>query len=284
MPMDGDGMHRWLGVRSFTSALVAADAGFITLWIEGTLETLAVVGGHVGCVVLLFGFLFPFARARREDIVAAAGFGLLVGPIAGPGLLVIEMCSVLGRKAGRCASDEISKPRTLAERVIAQIDQGRRHPGAGAVAVPFARVFQEGTLAEQHAAIAAISRRYHARMLPALKLALASEVPATRVQAAAVYAKLRGAFGASAKSLLEKGWSETDAQEMRQGADEARRAADSGFVDPVRAAELRALAATLDRMKDGGGGRATAAHAPPQEAMPRPRPPRLGRYACGGMA
>jgi hypothetical protein len=284
MPMPGVSRRRWLGVRPFAAGLLIADAGLVMLWLEGALEASAVLGGHVGCVMLLFGILFPLQRTGRGELVAAAGFALLVGPIAGPGLFVIESGSSLAFRGKGATSGELPRPQTLADRVVAQIEQGRRHPGAAAVAMPFARIFRDGALVEQQTAIAAISRAYDARMLPALNLALASEVPAIRVQAAAVYAKLRGTFGASAKSLLERDWDEADPRELSRMATEARRVADSGFVDAERARELRTLATRLcsTDLRAGLAPAVGRAYARTTKAGSRPR--RLWRHACGGIA
>ena len=79
-----------------------------------------------------------------------------------------------------------------------------------------------GTLDQQQGAIAAISRDYHPNMRPALMAALASPVPALRVQAAAVFARLRGTYGERAKALLA--CEDASAQDLQE-------VAASGFVD-----------------------------------------------------
>lgn len=95
---------------------------------------------------------------------------------------------------------------------------------------PFAEVFASDDLPAQQRAMASISRSYRPEMRDGLRLALESDVPAIRVQAAAVHARLRGEFDARAKALLARGRS-FDPQE-------AQEVARSGFVAPDVAAML----------------------------------------------
>jgi hypothetical protein len=72
-------------------------------------------------------------------------------------------------------------------------------------------------------------------MHPALMAALRSTTPAVRVQAAAVFAKLRERFGSEARRLLSEGPGGADAAQ-------AGALADSPFLDAATASALRALA------------------------------------------
>jgi hypothetical protein len=259
------------GVGASSAVLAAIDLVLIRLWAAGDLSTPDTLTAHAGTTAVIGGVALALGWRERVQTASSLLVCLLLGPIGGFVLLIAD----LGRGAA-LAPVARQMPRAVppsrAELLHAQILQGRRRRAGAAAPERFADVFASGTLARQQEAIAAISLDYRPEMLPALRLALTSEVPALRVQAAAVYAKLRGSFGDRAKAVLAAA---LDGRLAPRMAAEAEAVAASGFVDAETAAELRALAAQ-------------AAPAPP--AAPRrrenalARPPRLHRHACGGVA
>lgn len=264
------------GVSLFSVILAIVDILLIRWWFLGDLSTLVVLAAH-GAATLLIGAI-ALARGGGERIRTAGALliCLLVGPVGGLVLVIVD----LGRDDAPSPLAETGntvRPQSRAEALHAQIRQGRRRHSRGAPPDAFSDVFAAGDLAQQQTAIAAISRDYRPEMLPALRLALASKTPAVRVQAAAVYAKLRGSFGERAKSVraaLAAGKLSPDVIA------EARAVAESGFVDAQTETELRAQAKTRPvRTK------ARPAPVQPEEAHTRlVRPPRLKRHSCGGVA
>jgi hypothetical protein len=113
-------------------------------------------------------------------------------------------------------------------------------------------------------------------MMPALQQALASEIPAIRVQAAAVFAKLRGVFTQRCKIVLQQTTGETVLPAL---AAEARAIAMSGFVDHETATALGAVATRPTVL---GGLPFEEWIAAPDATLVRP--PSLKRHACGGIA
>jgi hypothetical protein len=205
--------------------------------------------------------------------VSTAGWlsiSLLLGPIGGFVLLIANY-GLDGVMAQATRPPSWTAPPLKAETLHAEILQGRRPQANALIPRPFVEVFASGTLGRQQEAIAAISLNYRPQLLPALRLALASEMPALRVQAAAVYAKLRGSFGERAKALRAAAMAAPLSADL---AAEAEAVAASGFVDAETAAELMAHAARATTIFAGTPG-------PKQNALTQP--PRMKRHACGGV-
>lgn len=264
-------------VRLFSAALAVADVLLIRAWLLGTMETGAVLTAHIATLVLLGGGLIAVARTHQTQAAGACLLALMLGPPGGIALVFLGLARTGASPATR-AHRAGGAEGSAAERLQAQIEQGRRRPDRSRGQDSFADIFAGTDLRRQQEAIAAISRTFSPEMLPALRLALASEVPALRVQAAAVYAKLRGDIGARAKAVREAA---SAAGEV--SADLAREAeviAASGFVDAETAADMRAHAARAAR--DPGAGRPDPRDVPARD--PLVPPPRLRRYACSGVA
>ncbi|TNC74979.1 hypothetical protein [Rubellimicrobium roseum] len=258
-------------MRILSVTLAAVDISLAWFWIVDTLSTAQVVAAHAAAVGLAGGLALRLRRPDRTDIAAALLMALLLGPLGGVALVIGDLGrggepAPIARPAPRVA------PPSRAELVHAEILQGRRPRVGASVPRPFSQVFASGSLARQQEAIAAISLGYRPQMLPALRLALASEVPALRVQAAAVFAKLRGSFGERAKALRAAAVAGPLPPDL---AAEAEAVAASGFVDPDTAAELRAQAARVS---------GAPADRPRRSRDALLRPPRLKRHSCGGVA
>ncbi len=262
-----------LHVQPVSAALAVADLVLMRLWVAGDLSTSATLVHHVAVIVVVGGIalaVWPHERMRTSNSLL---LGLLLGPVGGLVVLIVDLGRGNKVSAKAYPARKAAAPPRAEELLHAEILQGRRRRAGGQVLVPFAKVFASGTLQRQQEAIAAISLSYRREMLPALRLALASEVPAVRVQAAAVYAKLRGSFDERAKAVRAAAAQGPLAPSI---AAEAETVAASGFVDRDSAIELRALASRA----------ATAARpAPPRRRKDAPvRPSQLKRYARGGVA
>jgi hypothetical protein len=255
--------------------LALFDLVILTQWIAGTLGTLAAIAIHDVVTIALCAWASRSGKRWSVDPLALALLLLLLGPLGGIAVFIGDVCTtVLGPLAAWFPRMTPSRPPEPvpgpADTVYAQIRQGRRPEVAAKAVRCYGTMFSTGTLAEQQAAIAAISRGYKPVMYDALQMALASPVPVVRVQAAAVFAKLRGDFGARAKALLE-----TDA---RASGTEVLHVAQSGFLDPELADRLTALAGLIEP---------PTAVTPTQRGAVPPEvqaPPQLKRYSCGGMA
>lgn len=259
-----------MGVRPLSAALATTDLLLIRLWAGGDLSTPEILASHGAATALVGGVTLALWRRERLRTASSLLISLLLGPIGGFVLLIAD----LGRRGASplIRSTPWAAAPSRAELLHAEIFQGRRRRSGVEAPRLFAEVFASGALARQQEAIAAISLNYRPEMLPALRQALASEVPALRVQAAAVYAKLRGDFGERTKVVRAAAAAGGLAPEL---AAEAETVAASGFVDEETAAELRTHAALV-------------AVSPPAARRRRDdallRPPRLRRHACGGVA
>ena len=122
-------------------------------------------------------------------------------------------------------------------------------------------------------------------MRPALLVALSSNRPAVRVQAAAVFARLRGGYDERAKTALAQDSSEMSGQDRLALADSCREIAASGFVTSDMAQKLLRLGAALQlpHSRIGTQAEPRPAHSS-AAALALAAPPRVKRYSCGGIA
>jgi hypothetical protein len=268
----------------------------------GALAAIDLAGGLAGAAggaALLLGPMGPFAPialcagalalylaavvlAERRFSTALAGrvaTVVLLGPLGALGLGVAAALDRRRRPAAAFAAPE-APPRGRPEAICADILQNRRpRPRRPA---PFDASLAGGGLEAQQAVVAAISRRYGPDMRPALMRALASRVPAVRVQAAAVYARLRERFQAEARALMD---APLDGDSPAEAARRCRVAAASGFLDDHAAAALLARAVLFDA-RAAGCARAAARRRARDAMAPRGAEtpaPRLKRYSCGGL-
>lgn len=176
--------------------------------------------------VLLCAALAAFDRDGAGFFAIAA---LTLGPFAGPVIMIATSGSTRKQTQISFESHRDVPSDTRAEVIFQEIAEGRRPRGRDSSEPPLEDVFISGTLTEQQTALAAIVRHYTADLRPVLERALASEIPAVRVQAASVFAHLRDTFAARARRLL------TGGHELSGDALEAEIAAvsGSGFIDPA---------------------------------------------------
>lgn len=164
---------------------------------------------HAGVVVVLALRCRSVARrggdAGTPALVAAAV--AIAGPFGALGGIVIDWLSVqrqdhrdrLQRWYERISlstdTDDVTR---LSDHVVI----GRGMDLASPAPPPFARLIEHGTVAEKQAVLGLVARRFHPHYLAALKIALVSEEPVIRVQAAAVAARVRGMLGDEVTRLL----------------------------------------------------------------------------------
>lgn len=184
-----------------------------------------------GVAIVVVGLLMMSDRAGA--VILTLTF-VTLGPFAGPVFLLAACGPVIRKSRIAFLPEPEIRQDTRAERICTEITEGRR-PRPSELAEPcLAEVFATGSLAEQQTALAAMVRYYAPELRPALDCALASEIPAVRVQAAAVFAHLRDTFAARARALAAE---ETGLAEASYEAEIAAVAA-SGFVDPKMLADV----------------------------------------------
>lgn len=243
-----------------------ADVTLVWSYLMQGIPIISIMALHLG-VVGLFPVLYCILVGRVGPLTwVMTAILALFGPFGGPALMLVAPWEAKGGSADAKEARTGNDPRHAdsAEALADSIAQRRRHPLPLTGMPGFIQVFHNGTLQEQQRAIAAISRQFHPSMRPALATALASPVPALRVQAAAVYAKLRGKFETQAKAILANPAS-VDAATIEA-------VASSGFIDDRTRDDLLALAS-------GQGHPGPVARRSP--LLPAPR---LKRYSCGGLA
>lgn len=171
----------------------------------------------------------------RPGAVLLAVTAVTLGPLAGPVMLLAAAGPA--RRNIRIAVEpapEVPVP-TGAELICGEIAEGRR-PLARSLAMPsLAEIFTSGKLADQQTALAAIVRQYSPELRAALNLALASDIPAVRAQAAAVFAHLRDTFATRARALAagETGLSGAELEA------EIGSVVASGFIDPATLTDIQ---------------------------------------------
>jgi hypothetical protein len=257
------------------------DILLIRAWLAGDLPMIRVMALHL-CLSLMFATAWFLCHRSLSTTLASGAFLILFGPFGG----IVAMVLALGRDVSVARQPLPApgrgpvqpRPHDAAELLFEQISQRRRHPLPAAAVPDFLTTLRSGTLDQQQNAIAAISRNYHPDMRPALNAALASPVPALRVQAAAVYAKLRGTYGSRAKELLARGQM---GGEAAPDATACLEVADSGFVDDATRDLLRQRALSPRAVQDMPPPASVAAARPARSILRTT--PRLKRYACGGL-
>lgn len=283
---------RQLSIKLTNPVAAVADGAIIVAWCGGTIDAPRAIGFHILLACVLFGATALLRRRVLAVDVLRISMLVVLGPLGGCVLVILELGRLLRVRAsgsGRPVDDsgfEVQKRAGGAWAIWAAMRQGRRPVPSLSRPSRFVDIFGSGDLARQNATIAAISRHYRPEMLPALMSALNSPVPSVRVQAAAVYAKLRNHYGERAKALLaatECGGGEKDSATL---AAECANVAASGFLDNTAAANLQSRAQVLARL-DGtysGANEGPACNETEKVSDPINAPPRMvKRYSCGGL-
>lgn len=273
------------GLSLFAGIACLMDIVLLQGWIQGRLAMVEVIALHTGLVLGLGALAMLVRRQFSQPILVRVILLILFGPLGGPALMIAAPAALASRRdevRAQSASAARTEAAPSADDIFDRIEQGRRHPLNGSPPRSLLKTLAAGSLHQQQEALAAISRAYHPDMRPALAAALASPTPALRVQAAAVYAKLRGTYEARAKELLALGKT-GDLPADPALAAECLTVAASGFVDPETAGLLKDLSAQLaDSSRSPDPSAARMPEAPVAWSGLKPLP-RLKRHACGGL-
>lgn len=275
--------------EGFAVGVVAlVDIVLILSWIAGEMSALKAVGYHS---LTTFGVILTLITYRPVGLIRLFGTGallLLLGPLGGPATLTSRVLSrVLGPMRPGSDKGVYAKraPLPLSERIFDDIVQGRRHDPTKREMSSFQEALTGADSDAQYAAIAAISRKYSPQMRPALDTALRSPNAALRVQAAAVFAKLRTSYSERATEVLLALQEHPRGLEAAELAVEAFGVGSSGFVEDELKRHLLSAAKLLE-------GRAAllsstaGMHDPsrPLDTTLLPAKSEIKRYSCGGMA
>jgi hypothetical protein len=235
--------------------LFAVAAGFdLLLWCAVVLGRMGLTSAlvvHVGIV----GSATLVMWATRSGDRSLAGVGipclLIAGPLGGVGAVVMmQILSRMKDGSHRLASwyeqlsapGNVDAPSELHERLAA----GRVARPVAADIKQFVKIMRKGSDREQQIVLGFIGLRYNPDYLHALHLALASPQASIRVQAAAVFTKLRARYKALLKQCLgrcgEAGLKQQDMLEITRGVLEAL---ESGFLDPSETRQAQSTARSL---------------------------------------
>lgn len=273
------------GPSLFAGLACLMDILLLQGWLRGQSAMIEVIALHI-CFALAIGAVAMLVRRGvSQSILVRVIILILFGPLGGPALMIAMPAASASRPEKAGAAPATARPSAnpvSADDLFDQIMQGRRHPLPQRPFSSFLKTFTAGTFNQQQEAIAAMSRSYHPDMRPALGAALASPIPALRVQAAAVYAKLRSTHEARAKELLVLSKTD-DLPSAPDLAADCLTVAESGFVDAETQSLLRKLSARLAGSTPPHASPPAQRHAS-QMLRPALQPaPRLKRYACGGL-
>lgn len=276
------------------NTMIAVDAALLSLWLADRLSTWHMFVMHMIGAVLLLGVVALLDRKSILGAVIEASLCILAGPL---GTIVLQLTR-LGQ--GQVATNpdhldalsdlqnESSKPVSPSDAIHAMHVQGRRSTLRQDDSQSYADMLRNGDLLRHNEVIGAISRNYEPEMYPALSMALGSSSPALKVQAAAVFSKLRRTLGEEANELLQIDQTQLMPDEALEHHRRLLRVAQSGFVD---AAKMQALIARAEAiagmgMLVGARPRQTKLTAQPSGYFRtdlRKQGPRLKRYSCGGL-
>ena len=273
------------------SAMIPIDACALSLWLANWITTSQLMTLHLlGVAGLLMASILLNRRARLSALLEAC-FCCLAGPLGALVLQVARLGQVLPAPDTALLKDfddDAPKPVSIPDAIHEMHVQGRRSKLSHAEDQSYADIIRHGDLPRHNEIIAAISRNYEPEMYPALSLALGSSSPALKVQAAAVFSKLRRTLGDAANDLLAIQPATLTPDTAPEYLERLLTVARSGFVD---ASKAKALIARASAIKDLGL-LADESSVLPETGARDPRylqrdlrvqGPRLKRYSCGGL-
>ena len=247
------------------------EGALVALYLTGRLPLPGAIAAHLVVTALLIARCVM--RLRNGGDGAASGLLALVVFIAGPfgalgGLLLGRFARPEQSDTERLEAwyDRISMSTELSAstRRTDRILTGRIANLKAGMPKSFAGVLEQGSIKDKQIVLGLIARRFHPDYLPALKLALVSNEPVIRVQAAAVAAKIRVSLAERTEAALTAANDPAMPAEMamRHLAD-AEHCVASGLLegpDTVRATAvingiIAAAAARIDRgsaLREGG--------------------------------
>lgn len=266
--------------------MILVDTVVLSLWLGAMLTTAQMFSLHIACAISILAIAVLIFRQARLSALIEAGLCILAGPL---GALVLQVTR-LGSSASsadpnnphRMGRLDHAAPLSLPDAIHEMHVQGRRSALRDPADESYADLLRHGDLPRHNEVIAAISRNYEPEMYPALLLALSSNSPALKVQAAAVFSKLRRSFGDSANALLAANSASMTPDAALDHYTKLLSVARSGFVDTAKAELLVLRAHAINA--SGILAQATIGRATPAPKYPeaRQQKPRLKRYSCGG--
>ena len=278
---DPNGRSIWSPGDTWLLGVIACvDVGCVAFWTVGLMTTPQAIATHLLTTLLVLLPQMVVGQDRLRHVMMAVLYALM-GPPGCPALFVARNLPGLSRQLDASQQGLAAKNFNRSSAICEAIRQNRRHHPIDGTAPNFQRSFRSGSAKDHHAVIATLSRKYSHEMRPALDLALQSPNAALRVQAAAVFAKLRSSYSDRATEAY------LAIQENRRGeaaaelAKEARAVALSGFVAEEHRRHLLAAARLLDqRALKKPSNESTVPAAEPEKRSARD----IKRYSCGGVA
>ena len=253
--------------RWAVGVMLALDTVILTLWLSGLVTGLIMLAMNGAVAVLVFGLV-----GKSDLRMVLVGLAVLLGPLAGIVLAIWLVRPLRGAGAQRVTrADADLPPVSRAEAICAALVDGRRFSPRTGAPPSFAGLFVGDDLTAQQRALMIMARAFDPDLRPALQAALASPLPAVRVQAAAVFAYLRDTYAGQARDVLT-GRHGLEPAALTAQIDRLRR---SGFLDAQTGSLLPELIPTQVQ-----GSTATAA--PSRHGFVAPPP--VKRYSCGGIA
>ena len=273
----------WPDSQLFISIVTLMDCGLIYLWRRGDISALDAVSAHTATVLLALFASWLIRRSVRTELPVTILL-LLFGPLGGPVVAISRLLSRLVRPIEYVPEilDTENAAASLAEEVFDSIRQSRRYNPGYSRLNSFSSTFYNGDDAAQSAAIAAITRRYSPSMRPALDAALSSNNPALRVQAAAVFAKLRTSYSERATEVLLSLQENPRGTTAAKLAKEASTVGKSGFLEAELGQHLIAASHLLEsraQFRSAPGSDHFHGHNPKVQNTQHPP---IRRYSCGG--
>lgn len=194
---------------------------------------------HMAFAGLLAALLLRRAgRAWVAALISAAAI-LVAGPLGALGMLALAVVGGFGASTGRTRSGRASttagRPADLASRLCEDIASDRMSRLDSRGCVRFGDVMRTGDMAARQALLGLIGRKYHPAYLPTLRQALASPDAIVRVQAAAVFVRLRERIAAQFQDALRR-----LAAGDRAGLHDLEACLASGLLEPAEQVRARA--------------------------------------------
>ena len=173
------------------------------------LGVLSIGSLHFAVVLLLALWVYQLARHNRDtsDAVLLLLTTLAVGPLGTLGTIFSAVVSARSKPDAQLLKswyERISLSSNIdpVSRHCDTVAVGRTMDLQGPAPASFSEVLKYGSLRERQNALGLIARRFHPDYIPALKVALKSDLPVIRVQAAAVAAHVRVDLRNRLQSLL----------------------------------------------------------------------------------
>jgi hypothetical protein len=234
-------------------ALVFTLLGLIDLALVLTVASSVInIGLALGLHVALVGVAVVLVSAIPQVDRALVAIGvpsfLLIGPFGAAGVLLVALAAGFTRPSNALLQEWYRRlsgktDPDLAFDVYETIVEGRSIRPADNESYRFKRVINNGSLRDKQALLGHIGLKYVPEYLPTLQLALRCPEPSIRVQAAAVFVKLREQQRAKVKEYLAASQGASPTFGYERSVAQGRRlleCIDSGFLDPAEVRDGRA--------------------------------------------